>query len=385
MELIVGTEALRSELKAFNGLVDRNNALHEMSNILVEVEGDKLYLSGTDGDVSLKTELGVDSFEAVTPGSLCIRADKLTDVLGTLDGNTRSIRIKSEEKGWSQVLFGKSKFRISGVETSIYPHITTSRKDETEAVVFPAGLLLQFLNSTSHAVSTQDTKYALTGSNLRVTEGSAQMEAADGFKVARIRAGIAGQLTALFPKKAAAALKRLLSDVSPEVLVEIAGETNHLFAVVGTKHLSFRKLTGEFPDINPLLDVENELSALVDLYPLQAAIRRADLFADKNNHSSVALTFRNGELEIAARSFEIGAGTEIIEAKYEGPEETVRITTSSLLSFFGSINASEEATGNLTLNVAFSSDKRKATIWKVHREENAEIGYDYECLITKLQ
>lgn len=385
MELIVATEPLRSELRAFNGLVDRGNALLEMSNILIEVSGDKLYLNGTDGDVSLRAELQADSFEAVTPGSVCIRADKLTDVLGTLDSNIRSIRIKSEEKGWSQVLFGKSKFRISGVETSIYPALKTSRKDETAAVSFPAGLLLQFLNSTSHAVSNQDTRYALTGSNLRVSEAGAQMEAADGFKVARIKAPVKGELTALFPKKATAALKRLLAEVSPEVLVELAGETNHIFAVVGTKHLSFRKLTGEFPDINPLLDVENELSALVELYPLQAAIRRADLFADKNNHSSVALTFRNGELEIAARSFEIGAGNEIIEAKYEGPEETVRITCSSLLSFFGSIDASDEPAGNITLNIAFSADKRKATIWKVHREENAEIAYDYECLITKLQ
>ncbi len=144
-------------------------------------------------------------------------------------------------------------------------------------------------------------------------------------------------------------------------------------------------MTGEFPDINPLLNIENELKALVDLYPLQAAVRRADLFADKTNHSTVSLTFRNGEVEVAARSFEVGAGNEIIEARYEGPEVTLKINCAHLLSFFGSINLSEEPAGNVVLNLAFSSEEKKATIWKVHREENMEIGYDYECLITKLR
>lgn len=385
MELIVGTEALRNELKAFNGLVDRSNTLMEMSNLLIEISGDKLYLSGTDGDVTLRAELQADNFEVVTPGALCIRADKLTDVLATLDNSVRSIRIKAEEKGWSNVLFGKSRFRISGIEVSLYPDIKVSRKEETVPVNFPAGLLLQFLNSTSHAVSTQDTRYALTGANLRITEEGAQMEAADGFKVARIKAPVMGKFKALFPKKAAAILKRMLGEVSPEVLVEIAEEPNHIYVVIGTKHFSFRRLTGEFPSIDQLLNVENELKALVDLYQLQAAVRRADLFADKTNHSSVALTFRNGELEIHARSFEVGGGNEIIEAKYEGPEMTVKISCSNLLSFFGSINSSEEPTGNVVLNVAFSQEEKKATIWKVHREENMEIGYDYECLITKLR
>lgn len=385
MELIVGTDALRTELKAFNGLVDRGHSLLEMSNILIEVSDGKLHLTGTDGDVTLRAELQADNFEVVAPGALCIRADKLTDVLGTLDNSVRSIRIKSDEKGWSNIMFGKSKFRISGIDPSLYPRVKVTRNEETASVNFPAGLFLQFVNSTAHAVSSQDTKYALTGANLRITEAGAQMEAADGFKIARIKASVAGRFTALFPKKAASILKRMLAEVSPEVLVEIAEEPNHIFLIIGTKRFAFRRLVGEFPSIDKLLDIDNELKALVDLYPLQAAVRRADLFADKSNHSSVALTFRPGELEIHARSFEVGGGNEIIEAKYDGPEITIKMDCSNLLSFFTSINSSEEPTGNVVLNVAFSADEKKATIWKVHREENMEIGYDYECLITKLR
>lgn len=385
MELILGTEALRQELRAFNGIVDRGNTLLEMSNLLLEVANDKLFISGTDGDVSLRTELTNSDFEAVAPGALCIRADKLTDILGTLGAEVRSIRLKSEDKGWSQVMFGKSKFRISGVEPSLYPNVQFVKREETKAVNFPAGLLLQFLNSTSHAVSTQDTRYALTGANLKVAGGSAQMEAADGFKIARIKAPVTGDFHSLFPKKATAALKKILSEASPEVLVELAVEPANIFVSLGNKRFSFRKLTGEFPSIDKLLNVENDHSALLELYPLRAAVRRADLFADKTNHSSVTLTFRPGEVEIAARSFEVGGGHELIETKYDGPEVVMKISCSNLLSFFGSINSSEEPSGKVTLNVAFSAEKTRPTIWKVHREENVEIGYDYECLITKLR
>lgn len=381
MELIIGTESLRNELRSFNGLVDKGSNLREMSNLLIETKGELLYISGSDGDVSLQTTLTADHFEQISPGAICVRADKLTGVLGTLDGQVKSVRFKEEANGWTNLLFGRSHFRISGIKPELFPRPALTPKPETDRISFPAGLLLQFLSSTTHTISSQDTKYVLTGAHL-VVEENAQMTATDGFRIASIKSPISGKFNAIFPKKAITTLGRLLAEVSPEVIVELASEQNHIFASIGNKNLSFRKLSGQFPNVSSPLATENDHKVLFSLYDLRSAVRRADLFADKNNQSSVTLTVRQGELEIHAKSFEEGSGNEIIAAAYDGPEIKIRIKSSFLIDFFASI-AGEGP--ELTLSMEFSEESKKPTIWRVHRDANVELGYDYECLITKLR
>lgn len=381
MELIVGTESLRNELKSFAGLVDKGSGLLEMSNLLIETKNDNLLITGSDGDVTLRAELSADHFEEVAPGALCVRADKLTDVLATLDGNVKSVRFKEEANGWTNLLFGRSHFRISGIKSELYPAITIVPKPETEKINFPAGLLLQFLNSTAHTISNQDTKFVLTGANLVVGE-QAQMTATDGFRIASIKSPVTGNFSSVFPKKAMSVLSRLLAEVSPEVLVELSAEVNHIFASIGNKRLAFRKIIGDFPDVSGPLAVENDHQVLLSLYDLRSAVRRADIFADKNNQSSVTLTIRPGEVEIHAKSFEEGSGNELIAATYDGPEIKVRIKSTFLMDFFNSVSGEGS---ELVLSVAFSEEAKRPTIWRVHRDANVELGYDYECLITKLR
>lgn len=385
MELILSTQGLRDELRAFGSLVDRSNTLMELSNLLIETAHEKIFITGTDGDVALRTELSAEHFEEVEAGAVCVKADKLTDVLATLDSNVKSIRLKDEPNGWTTLKFGAGKktanFRISGIMANLYPNITVARKPDTPFVSFPAGLLLQFLSSTNQAISSQDSKYLLTGANLTVGE-KATMVATDGFRIARIESSLPGKFQAVFPKKVISVLSKLLAEVSPEALIEISEEPNNIFATIGNKSFSFRKLTGTFPDVSKTLNVVNDHIALFSLYDLRSAVRRADIFADKNNQSSLTLTLKPGEMEIYSKSFEEGSGTEFIDAQYDGPEIKFRVKSSFLVDFFNSVNS--EGAG-VTLSVAFSAEDKKPTIWKVHREPGVELGYDYECLVTKLR
>lgn len=385
MEIILSTDQLRTEMRAFAGLVEKGATLEVMSNLLIETGNGKLFLTGSDGDVTLRSELGPDFYESVSDGATCIKADKLSGMLGTLDSSVKSIRLKKEDNGWNTIKFGKSKFRVSGIEAGIYPRVKTERDPGSSPVMFPAGLLLQFLNSTSHAVSLQDTKFTISGANLKVTGGHAQMDATDGFKIASINSKLDGEFSALFPRKVSSALKRALSESSPEVLVELTSEPNFIFARIGNKSFAFRRMVGEFPDISKIMGIENDHEATLDLYPLQSAIRRADLFSEKQNHSGVSLTFRPGELEVHSKSFEVGSGNEVLSIEYSGPETTVKLNAGNLMGFFSSINETEDTFKDVKIRVAFSQEETKATIWSVAKDASLESVYDYKCLITKLR
>jgi DNA polymerase-3 subunit beta len=387
MEIIISPEALRNELRVFQNLVLKESALMEISSLKLETANGRLFIYGTDMDVSLRTEISEENYETVKPGAIAVRGHKLIDVLGTLSSSVKSIRLRLESNGWTSLLFGRSHFKISGIQAELFPAINFSAESSAESVapvIFPAGLLLQFINSTGYAISTQDTRFALTGANLEVKGDRASMVATDGFRVASINAGIPGELVALFPKKAGSVLARLLSETDPQMPVEITGDPNRLYIAIGTKRLAFRKVVGQFPNIEPLLNTENDHMVTLSLVELKSAIRRADIFADKNNQSSVALTMRPGEVEIAAKSFEEGSGNELIDATYNGPEIKIKVKSSHLVDFFNSINTGENG-GNPLLAMEFSDDEKRPTIWKVHKEGNLESAYDYQCLISKLR
>lgn len=389
MEIIVSTDALRRELRVFQNLVLKDSALMEISNLKLETSEDKLFIYGTDMDVSLRAEIDADSFEANTPGVLCLKAHKLIEVLNTLDSKVKSIRIKEEKNGWAALLFGRSHFRISGITAEHFPEVIVEKpanqnENNPTPVLFPAGLLAQFLSSTDFAIATNDTKFTLTGSNLSITREGSRMVATDGFKVAVIEAGIAGTFTALFPKKASSVLLRLLAEIPAETMIELSSDDNRVYATLGAGRFSFRKLTGEFPNVEPLLQMQNKHKVLLSLYDLKGAVKRADLFADRNNQCSVGLTVRPGEMEISAKSFEVGAGTELIDATYDGPEVNLKLNSGHLAGFFNSLNLNETG-ANPTLSLEFSAEEKKSTVWRVHQEGNVESAYDYRCIITKLR
>ena len=58
MEILVRRNDLVKELHLVQGIVERKNSIPILSNVLVEAEGDRLRISATDLDVSLRCGCG---------------------------------------------------------------------------------------------------------------------------------------------------------------------------------------------------------------------------------------------------------------------------------------------------------------------------------------
>lgn len=372
MELIAEINSFQSALSAFQGL--SKNALSgsiasEYLKAEVNEEGNILF-SGTDTDLSIQTCLDKENVQVITPGSICFRSNKLESLLGTL-GNVKSVRLKKEENHWTKVMFGKSSFKITGVSPDQWPNILFSSLEGTPTITLPCSELTDSIERTIFATNTVDGKYLLSGVNCRNDESSFRMEATDGFRVALIKKSFGPiDFSALFPKKAATTLVRLLKGV--EGNATLSQTENLIFVSFGTTKVSFRKIAGEFPDIGAVINIENSHKASIPLGDLRGAISRANLFADERNHSSISLTFREGELEIQTKNFEEGAGREFISAEYSGEEVTFKLKSTFILDFLSGLS------GEKTVNIEFSPDITKQTVWKLNGED------DYKYLISKL-
>ena len=380
MELIVEPETLRRELAVFQSLIVKDSALLELSNLILEAtpEG-KLRVFGTDGDVSLRCETPDGSVESITAGAVCLKADKIINILGAIDSKVKSIRLRREENDYTSVLFGRSHFTISGIPVDTYPSINFIPQGEQSTVKVNAVTLRRLIESTVFAVSADTFKPALCGVNVKAEAGTLKVVGTDGFRIAFTNSDTDADYVfdKTIPKKAATVLLKLLNDVNDSVELYLTADFNQVYIAIGEKRFAFRQFTTQYPQYELAIPKETPHSVRFNLGDLKSAIRRADLFAEKNAHSPVTLTMREGEAEVTARSFEEGSGREILEAECSFTEEKkIKFKTSYLIDFFNSLNG---VGPDATVQMVFGEGT--PTVWRI---ANSPEKFDYKCLITRL-
>src|SRR5579864_7020959 len=103
MEIVVTQTELLRELTATQGVVERKTTIPILSNFLFEAAGDRLTITATDLDLSLRTSCPAT---VKKEGSCTIPARKLYDYVKLLPEG--SITIKQMENHWVQIRAGRS-------------------------------------------------------------------------------------------------------------------------------------------------------------------------------------------------------------------------------------------------------------------------------------
>src|SRR5919198_1907657 len=124
MEITVKQADLLKELQATQGVVERKTTIPILSNYLFEAAVDRLTITATDLDLSLRTTCPA---KVKKEGSCTIPARKLHDYVKLLpDGD---ITIKLLENHWVNIRLGRSNTKMVGMARANFPALPT----------FPAG------------------------------------------------------------------------------------------------------------------------------------------------------------------------------------------------------------------------------------------------------
>ena len=118
MEISVSRQDLLRELTATQSVVERKTTIPILSNFLLEADGDRLTITATDLDQSIKTSCAA---KVKKPGSCTIPARKLYDYIKLLpDGD---ISIKQMENHWVQIRSGRSNTKMVGMARANFPQV----------------------------------------------------------------------------------------------------------------------------------------------------------------------------------------------------------------------------------------------------------------------
>lgn len=313
MEFSIRQSVLREELGYIQGVVERKSTIPVLSNILIESLGEgSIRIVGTDLDVTIRCDAEAD---IKTPGAICVQARKLFDIVRNLgDGD---VHFKKEDNQWVKMSAGRAKFRLAGVSRETFPEIPMFK---SAPLSLSAEVFNYFIQNTAFAITSEQSRFTLSGAKFMISGGKARMVTTDGHRLAFIEKSIddnAAAIETLVPKKALLELVKLSRGSGGDVF--FGEDINHIYFETEGRLLISRKLTGNFPNYEMVMPKDNDKNVIFDLAEMKSAVRRISLMADERARS-IRMTIREGEIELNAQSSDEGEGSEIVAADYSGDE-----------------------------------------------------------------
>ena len=329
MEFTVRKFDFLQELTLIQGVVERKTTIPILANVLVRAVGSDLEILATDLDIGLKSKCPA---KMTTSGAVTLPAKRLYEIVRALPD--KEIKFKKADGNWVTVTCGTSRFRIAGLPQEDFPAIA---EPNAKSVRISPATLGKLITRTVFAISTEDSKYTLSGALMVIKPSSITMVATDGHRLAHIEmAGafedVTEEMRILVPKKAMGELVKMVSEAGEGEGCDFSRDENHLFFDMGKRLLVARMLTGQFPNFEAVLPRNNDRTFTIEREEIMAAIRRVAILSDERSRT-VRLALAKGTLEVTASHSDLGEAHETIEVSYNKEELNVGFNYQYLLDF----------------------------------------------------
>ena len=372
MEITVSRAELLRELTAAQSVVERKTTIPILSNFLFEAADDRLAITATDLDQSMRTSCAA---KVKKPGSCTVPARKLYDYIKLLPEG--DISIKLMDNHWVQIRAGRSNTKMVGMARANFPQVPEF--PGSGEVRVPVASLKGMIAKTIFAISNEESRYTLNGALLVLKAESMSMVATDGHRLAHVEkvgetlTGISGEKKTLIPRKALSELQGLLSNTDAEFL-EFADDEQTLFFKIGGRTLTSRKLTGQFPNYEAVMPRDNNKFVIVRSEDLMGSIQRVAQFADERS-GAIKLRLEQNELKISSSSTDSGESEDTIETPYNYDAIVVGFNSQYLLDFLKAVGT----TGEVRLEFKDSQSAGQM------RPEDAGDEYKYRYIIMPMR
>ncbi len=371
MEISVSKFELLRELTATQGVVERKTTIPILSNFLFEAADNRLTITATDLDLSLRTSCPA---KVKKEGACTIPARKLYDYVKLLpDGD---ISIKLLDNHWVNIRSGRSNTKMVGMARANFPGLPAFPSSSVMKV--PAQTLRSMIGRTIFAISYEESRYTLNGGLMVLKPESITMVATDGHRLAHIEKtgeqfDVTGENKTLIPKKAMSELYSLLQNSEVD-FIDFAKDESTLFFRIGERLLTSRQLTGQFPNYEAVLPRENTKSVVVHGDELNTALLRVAQFADERSRA-IRMKLDKNEIKISSSSTDAGESEDSIEIAYAADPMTIGFNSEYLIDFLKASSA-----GDVRLEF-----KDAQSAGQMRPDDGADDGFKYRYVVMPMR
>ncbi len=314
MKLTTKREDLVSKLSIVSRAVSTRAATQALSGVLLTASEGSVTLTATDLDLGLETGLAA---EVAEPGSVLLPGRLLAEVARSLPDESVEIEAREAEHD-VEIRSGSSSFHLRVLPAEDFPKLPAMAESPLK---IPAPALQESIDLVARAASRDDMRPVLTGVFVSAAGKEMTMVATDSYRLAvkrtELEAELGGEIEANIPARALRELGRILSSEGAEE-ARISLLPNQAVFEAGAILLSTRLIDGQFPNFRQLLPESYDHDVRLPRSDFLDVARRISQLAQRN--APLRLSFRQGELTVAAETPDVGDAVETMPAAFDGEE-----------------------------------------------------------------
>ncbi|TDI38271.1 MAG: DNA polymerase III subunit beta [Acidobacteria bacterium] len=311
MRIRAERDDLADVLARANRAVGTRTALPVLQGLLCEVSGTTLRVTGTDLDMTVRTQAEVEVIEegrAVIPGRL------LSEAVRKMPAGQVTIGVSDTD---IEIQGNGPRFTLRPLDVEDFP---VQEEVVSEGVEVDGEELVDAINQVTIAASGDGARPILTGVLFESSEEGLRMVATDSYRLAkRDLAGVGLEGTGLVPARGLRELARTIG--APKVIAQLRDREAVFSSDRGT--LRLRLIDGNFPKYQSLLPKTYPNQVVLNKEELLDALGRVALVAE--DHIPVRLKLMEGGVEVTVTRQDVGGESEHLSGEFTGSDEEVTI------------------------------------------------------------
>lgn len=311
MNLKIKKEILLSSLNYVSKAVSSKNIIPVLAGIKFDLNKDGLSLEASNESIIIKSFIDKKDIELMKEtGTIVIPGRYIFDIIKKLPSEIISI----ETDGLKiQITTPSSEYTLNGIDANEFPNYKLELNKNP--IIMDQKVLIDIINQTSFACSTQESKTVLTGINIKINNKKLEAIATDSYRLSKKSVILSDasddEVDFVIPKDSLLELLKILDEKNT---IELHIFNNKIIFKFKKIIFQSRLINGSFPNINSLIPTEYTLeveSTLSDLYDI---IDRTSLLSD-GEKNTIKLEVNNNELITTCDTLQVGKVEERIIIK----------------------------------------------------------------------
>ena len=303
MKLTIKKDLLIENLNNVSRALSTRNIIPVLNGIKFELNKDGLTLTATDADLTIKSFIDKkEIMEIEEEGTLIIIGKFLLEIIRKLPDEF--IKIEDLDGKKAIIKTNNSKYDLNCFDLNDYPNIDLT--EDEQQIKLDALVFKEFINQTSFAASTQESRPLLTGINLNINEDKFECIATDSYRLAKKEIKLASKMknvNVVIPSKNVNELIKIIED---EEEVRLSIFNNKI--IFGYKNILFQSslLNGSYPNTENLIPKTFEIEVEAKTSEFYDVIDRASLLTQAKEKNIIQLEIKDNNIFVTSQSAEIG-------------------------------------------------------------------------------
>lgn len=316
MHFEIPRKELLNPLKMAVSVVEQRQTMPILSNVLVSVENNVLFLTSTDSEMEVLCKVPLEArLDNEDDGAITIPARKFFDICRSLS-EQNSIQVTTE-KDRVLIRSGRSRFTLSTLAAEDFPSLEAPN---ALTLTLSQRKLRELITQTSFCAAVADVRYYLNGLLFDLTPEKLSVVATDGHRlglsITDFQLPSDDPLQIIIPRKAITELNRNLDNVDDEVQITL-DQTLIRFSIGDHLTLTSKLIDGRFPDYYGVLPHHPDKVVVALCDQLKQALARVAILSNEK-YKGVRLNVKPGTLSLSARNPEQEEAEEELEIEYDG-------------------------------------------------------------------